>query len=58
MAWIATHWIDVLAHLGLDLSGGITLRCAMGMCSHRRHQMAVWVVGAMLISVSTVWLIG
>lgn len=58
MEWIVTHWIDVLLHLGLDLSGGVSLKCAMGMCEHPRHQAIVWVIGAMLISISTVWLIG
>lgn len=58
MAWLAVHWVDVLLHLALDLSGGLTLKCAMGMCEHPRHQMAVWMLGAILISVSTVALVG
>lgn len=58
MTWIAAHWIDVLLHLGLDLSGGVTLKCAMGMCKHPHHQLAVWIAGAMLVSISTVALIG
>lgn len=52
------HWLDVLLHLGLDLSGGLTLRCAMGMCGHKHHQYIVWVIGAIIISISTVALIG
>jgi len=58
IAWLALHWTDVMLHLGLDVSGGLTLRCAMGMCDHPRHQAAVWMVGALVISVSTVALIG
>ena len=58
IGWVAVHWFDILLHLGLDLSGGITLKCAMGMCDHPRHQYAVWVLGALLISISTVALVG
>lgn len=58
IAWLTIHWLDVLLHLGLDLTGGVTLKCAMGMCEHPRHQMALWIIGAMLISVATVVLIG
>lgn len=58
MAWIAIHWTDVLLHLGLDLSGGFSLKCATGMCEHKRHQYAAWVFGSLLISLSTVALVG
>ncbi len=58
MAWLALHWTDILFHLGLDLSGGFTLRCAMGMCAHKHHQYIVWIIGAIIISISTVILIG
>ena len=58
MTWIALHWTDILTHLGLDLSGGFTLKCAIGACSHKRHQYAVWALGAVLISIATVMLVG
>lgn len=58
MAFILSHWTDILLHLGLDLSGGFTLKCALGMCEHKHHQYAVWFAGSVLISVSTVALIG
>lgn len=58
LEFFAAHWLDVLLHLGLDLSGGITLKCAMGMCEHKRHQYTVWVFGAIFLSCLTVWLIG
>ena len=58
MTWIAMHWTDVLLHLGLDISGGISLRCAMGICEHKRHQYAAWMLGSLLISTSTVAVIG
>lgn len=58
IAWLATHLLDVILHLGLDVTGGLTLRCAMGMCQHKRHQYIVWGIGCVLISLSTVALIG
>lgn len=56
--WLTIHWFDVLLHLGLDLTGGLTLKCAMGMCEHKRHQYIAWFVGSLLISLSTVIMIG
>lgn len=58
MTWLALHWADVAAHLGLDLSGGLSLKCAVGMCDHKRHQYALWLLGSILISISTVAVIG
>lgn len=58
MTWLVGHWVDVLLHLGLDLTGGLTLRCMVGMCKHKRHQLAAWVALSMIVSVSTVALIG
>jgi hypothetical protein len=58
IGWMAIHWTDVLLHLGLDLSGGFSLRCAMGMCDHKHHQYIAWGVGSMLLSISTVALVG
>lgn len=58
MAWVMTHWIDILIHLGLDLTGGVTLRCAMGVCEHKHHQYIVWGIGAMIVSIVTVILVG
>lgn len=58
LTWLTIHWADVLMHLGLDLSGGVTLKCAMGMCPHKRHQYTVWLIGAIILSTTTVALIG
>jgi hypothetical protein len=58
VSWFLVHWVDVLLHLGLDLSGGLTLKCAIGMCEHKRHQYAVWIFGAIFLSFLTVYAIG
>lgn len=58
MTWLITHWIDCLLHLGLDLTGGLTLRCVMGMCEHKHHQYAAWGIMSVIFSISTVALIG
>lgn len=57
-AWIALHWVDVLLHLILDVSGGISLRCAMGLCDHTLHRYLVWGIFAIIFSVATVAIIG
>mgnify|MGYP000919509777 CR=1 FL=1 len=58
MAWVIAHWPDIAFHLGLDLSGGFTLKCAMGMCKHKHHQYIVWVIGALIVSIGTVMIVG
>lgn len=58
MAWVIAHWTDIMFHLGLDLSGGFTLKCAMGMCEHKHHQYILWGIGALIISVVTVIFLG
>jgi hypothetical protein len=58
MTWLALHWTDVLFHLGLDLTGGASLKCAVGMCEHRRHQIAAWLSMGLFFSILTVYLIG
>jgi hypothetical protein len=58
LAFVVTHWLDILIHLGLDVSGGLSLKCAMGMCEHKRHQNLVWLLGCVLISISTVAMVG
>jgi hypothetical protein len=40
------------------MSGGFTLKCAMGMCKHKHHQYIVWVIGALIVSIGTVMIVG
>lgn len=58
MMWLEAHWLDVLLHLALDITGGLTLKCVIGMCDHKRHQAIVFIALSTLISLSTVRLIG
>lgn len=58
VAFVTAHWADIMFHLGLDLTGGITLRCAMGMCKHKVHQYMVWGVVAIIVSIATVYFVG
>lgn len=58
VAWLAVHWLDVLFHLGIDLTGGFTLKCAIGMCEHRRHQIMTWLSLGVMFSILTVYVIG
>lgn len=58
ITWLALHWIDLLVHLSLDVTGGLTLRCVMGLCQHKRHQYMAWALFSILFSISTVMLVG
>jgi hypothetical protein len=58
IAWLWAARLDIALHLALDTSGALTLRCAMGLCKHQRHQLLAWFVCAMLISTGTVALVG
>lgn len=58
LTWFEVHWLDVLLHLALDITGGLTLRCVIGMCDHKRHQAIVFIALSIMVSLSTVALIG
>jgi hypothetical protein len=49
---------DVLLHFGLEALGALGLRCALGLCKHVRHRVAVWAPFGLLTSWLTVALIG
>ena len=58
ITWLVAHWFEILVHLGLDITGGITLRCTMGLCKHKHHQIMAFMAFSIIISVATVALIG
>jgi hypothetical protein len=50
--------IDVLLHFGLEALGALGLRCAAGLCRHRRHRVALWASFGLLTSTLTVAAMG
>ena len=50
--------IDVLLHFGLEALGALGLRCALGVCRHMWHRVAVWAPFGLLTSWATVALLG
>jgi hypothetical protein len=50
--------IDVLLHFGLEATGALGLRCALGVCRRPAHRVAVWVPFGLLTSWLTVTLLG
>lgn len=57
-AWMVAHWVEVLLHLGIDATGAVSLRCVMGLCKHKHHQVMAWATFALIFSIATVALIG
>ena len=49
---------DVLLHFGLEAIGALGLRCALRLCRHPAHRLAVWLPFGLLTSWLTVALIG
>jgi len=49
---------DVLLHFSLEALGAAGLRCALGVCRHTWHRVAVWVPFGLASSYVTVQLVG
>ncbi len=50
--------VDVALHVLLEAIGGLILIYALSFCQHRRHQLMVWFILALLFSYITVILVG
>ena len=55
---MASVLTDVLFHFSLEALGAIGLRCALGLCTHAWHRVAVWVPLGIASSWLTVTLLG
>jgi hypothetical protein len=55
---LASDWGDYAAHFAIDVLGTLATLYAQRFCKHLRHQIAVWFALSVLVTVSTVNLVG
>jgi hypothetical protein len=51
-------WVDYVLHFGLDVCGTLATLYAQRFCQHRWHQFLVWFGLSVLVTVTTVNLVG
>jgi hypothetical protein len=54
----STDWLDYAVHFGIDVLATLATLYAQRYCSHRRHQVLVWLALSVLVTVTTVNLVG
>lgn len=57
-AAVSGDWVDYAVHFGVDVLGTLTTLYAQRFCHHRWHQFLVWFGLALLVTFSTVNLVG
>ncbi len=55
---LATDWVDYAVHFGVDVLGTLATLYAQRYCQHRTHQVLVWLALSVLVTVTTVNLVG
>ena len=58
VAQLSTDWPDYAAHFTVDVLGSIATLYAQRYCRHRHHQVLVWLALSILVTVTTVNLVG
>jgi hypothetical protein len=54
----STEWFDYAAHFGIDVLATLATLYAQRFCHHRRHQVLVWLGLSLVVTVTTVNLVG
>ena len=57
-AALSSDWVDYAVHFGVDVAGTLATLYAQRFCHHRRHQVLIWFALSVLVTVSTVNLVG
>ena len=55
---LSTDWYDYLVHFGVDVAGTLATLYAQRFCRHRHHQFLLWFALSVLVTVTTVNLVG
>ena len=51
-------WVDYVVHFGIDVLGTLSTLYAQRYCKHRIHQFLVWFGLSVLVTITTVNLVG
>ena len=55
---LSSDWADYGVHFAVDVAGGLGTLYAQRFCAHRWHQFLVWLALAVVVTVTTVNLVG
>ncbi len=55
---MSTDWVDYGVHFGVDVAGTLATLYALRFCEHTWHQFLVWLALSILVTVTTVNLVG
>ena len=55
---VSTNWVDYAVHFGVDVAGSLATLYAQRYCRHRIHQVLLWLALSLLVTVTTVNLVG
>ena len=58
MTTLSTDWVDYAVHFGVDVCGSLGTLYAQRFCRHLWHQFLIWLGLAVLVTVTTVNLVG
>jgi hypothetical protein len=54
----SSDWVDYLVHFQIDVLGTLATLYAQRFCKHRLHQVLIWFALSVLVTVTTVNLVG
>ncbi len=55
---LSSDWVDYAVHFAVDVCGTLATLYAQRYCHHRRHQFLIWFALSVLVTVTTVNLVG
>jgi hypothetical protein len=58
MLALSTDWFDYGVHFGIDVLATMATLYAQRFCHHRTHQVLVWLALSVVVTVTTVNLVG
>jgi hypothetical protein len=54
----SSDWVDYVVHFGIDVMGTLATLYAQRYCKHRTHQFLIWFGLSVLVTATTVKLVG
>lgn len=59
LAWeLSRDWVDYAVHFGVDVAGTLATLYAQRFCHHLWHQVLIWAGLSIVVTVTTVNLVG
>jgi hypothetical protein len=55
---LSSDWVDYAVHFGVDVAGTLATLYAQRFCRHRHHQVLLWFALSVVVTLTTVNLVG